>query len=131
MSGKSGGIRPIIYLLVVVLLGGSGWWVVRRSAVEPVTVLSWLAGKPLFQAAQTLTGHDDIVQSVSISPDGSTFVSGSDDNTIKIWDLATGRLRQTLTGHEHWVSSVSISPDGSTLVSGSADKTIKIWRVTP
>jgi WD40 repeat protein len=130
MSGKSSGIPPIIYLLLVVLLGGSGWWVVRQSDFEPIAVLSWLAGDPLFQADQTLTGHDDIVQSVSISPDGNTLVSGSDDNTIKIWDLATGQLRQTL-GHDDIVQSVSISPDGSTLVSGSADRTIKIWRVTP
>ena len=93
--------------------------------------LSGVSGNLPFQAAQTLTGHDNGVRSVSISPDGSTLVSGSWDNTIKIWNLATGQLRQTLTGHDNYVLSVSISPDGSTLVSGSSDNTIKIWRVTP
>jgi hypothetical protein len=47
--------------------------------------LSGLADNPPFQAAQTLTGHDHWVSSLSISPDGSTLVSGSADNTIKIW----------------------------------------------
>lgn len=59
-----------------------------------------------------------------------TIVSGgSRDGTIKIWDLATGKLLRTLTGHSEVVLSVAISPDGQTIVSGSDDKTIKIWRL--
>lgn len=50
MSEKSGGIHPIvkIYLLLAVLLGGSGWWVVRQSDFEPITIVSRLAGNPMF-----------------------------------------------------------------------------------
>ncbi|MEE6162573.1 hypothetical protein U9R62_14780 [Cylindrospermopsis raciborskii DSH] len=55
------------------------------------------------------------------------MVSASLDNTIKIWDMATGREKHTLTGHQSSVYSVTISPDGKTLVSASGDKTIKIW----
>jgi len=77
----------------------------------------------------TLTGHSDWVRSVAISSDGNTLVSGSADNTIKIWHLGTGVLKSTLTGHSKPILSVAISPDGNTLVSGSADKTIKIWNL--
>ncbi|MCU0516728.1 MAG: hypothetical protein MUC60_07630 [Oscillatoria sp. Prado101] len=60
---------------------------------------------------------------------GKTLVSGSNDKTIKIWNLDTGTLQNTLTGHTDTVYSVAISPDGKTLVSGSNDHTIKIWRM--
>jgi WD40 repeat protein len=60
---------------------------------------------------------------------GKTLVSGSYDNTIKIWNLGTGKLQKTLTGHTNGVFSVAISPNGKTLVSGSSDKTIKIWNL--
>ncbi len=76
---------------------------------------------------RTLKGHTWTVNSVAISSDGSTIVSGSDDKTIKIWDLATGTEKRTLTGHIQWVHCIAISPDGSTIVSGSYDNTIKIW----
>ncbi|MFM7405845.1 MAG: protein kinase domain-containing protein [Cuspidothrix sp.] len=77
----------------------------------------------------TLTAHSKGVIAVAISRDGQTLVSGSDDDTIKIWNLGTGELKSTLTGHSSSVWSLAISPDGQTLVSGSSDDTIKIWRL--
>ncbi|MDZ8228113.1 MAG: WD40 repeat domain-containing protein, partial [Nostoc sp. ChiVER01] len=77
----------------------------------------------------TLTGHDNFVWSVSFSPDGKTLASGSDDKTIKLWNLDTGKEIRTLTGHDNFVWSVSFSPDGKTLASGSEDKTIKLWNL--
>ena len=38
----------------------------------------------------TLTGHSDFVESVAYSPDGKHIVSGSRDNTVKIWDAQSG-----------------------------------------
>jgi WD40 repeat protein len=60
---------------------------------------------------------------------GKTLASGSYDNTIKLWNLATGEEIRTLRGHSQSVRSIAISPDGKTLASGSADNTIKIWRL--
>ncbi|GCA74180.1 protein TolB [Microcystis aeruginosa NIES-2520] len=76
-----------------------------------------------------LEGHDFWVNSVNFSLDGKTLVSGSWDNTIKLWNVETGQEIRTLKGHDGLVFSVNFSPDGKTLVSGSWDKTIKLWNV--
>ncbi|MFN9674579.1 MAG: protein kinase domain-containing protein, partial [Microcystis sp.] len=78
---------------------------------------------------KTLTGHSNWVYSVVYSPDGRYLASGGSDNTIKIWEVATGRELRTLTGHSDFFRSVVYSPDGRYLASGSFDKTIKIWEV--
>jgi WD40 repeat protein len=76
-----------------------------------------------------LEGHQDHVYSVSFSPDGKILASGSRDNTIKLWNIATGKEISTLYGHQKPVDSVSFSPNGKTLASGSADTTIKLWNL--
>ena len=73
---------------------------------------------------QTLTGHSDSVTSVAFSPDGRTLASGSRDDTIRLWDVATRRSIATLTGY-----SPVFSPDGRTLAAGSNNNTIKLWDV--
>ncbi|MBQ2304165.1 MAG: hypothetical protein II256_07095 [Bacteroidales bacterium] len=80
-----------------------------------------------FQCLQTLTGHSSYVFSVAYSPDGTKIVSGSRDNTVKIWNANTGQCLQTLKGHSDWVVSVAYSPNRTKIISGSYDETIKIW----
>ncbi len=70
-----------------------------------------------------------IINSIAITPDGKTLVSGSGDGTIKLWNLEKEEQIRTFTGHSDWVSSVAISPDGKTFASGSGDKTIKLWNL--
>ncbi|MHC4439237.1 MAG: protein kinase domain-containing protein, partial [Planctomycetota bacterium] len=79
------------------------------------------------QSRMTLRGHGVWVASIAISPDGNRIISGSGDDTIKVWDAATGDEVMTLRGHKYGVNSVAFSPDGKRIVSGSDDKTIKIW----
>ncbi|CUU07126.1 delta-60 repeat domain-containing protein [Candidatus Kryptobacter tengchongensis] len=74
-------------------------------------------------------GHTDDVTSVAISSDGKYIVSGSQDKTIKLWDISTGREIRTFKGHTDWITSVAISPDGKYVISGSYDKTLKIWDI--
>jgi hypothetical protein len=81
----------------------------------------------IYQPKTTLRGHDREVTSVAFSPDGTRIVSGSDDNTLKVWDAQTLQVTLTLSGHEGPVFSVAFSPDGTRIVSGSADDTLKVW----
>jgi hypothetical protein len=62
-----------------------------------------------------------------VTPEGRRVVSGSDDKTLKVWDLETGRTRSTLEGHAGLVSACAVAPDGLRVVSASYDKTLKVW----
>lgn len=76
---------------------------------------------------RTFSGHGSTVYSAMFSPDGARVVSGSDDKTIRVWDVATGLLLQTLTGHSNRIVSTVFSSDGMCIVSASYDKTSRLW----
>jgi dipeptidyl aminopeptidase/acylaminoacyl peptidase len=108
-----------------VTLSFPGW---KAAKVAPATFD--IPVDPLPQGPKQrarLRGHTNEVRSIAITPDGRTLISASNDRTIKIWDLATGRERTTLRGHKGPVAMVAISPDGRTLASGGDDGTVKLW----
>ncbi|MBA2307079.1 hypothetical protein H0W26_03020 [Candidatus Dependentiae bacterium] len=54
-------------------------------------------------------------------------LTGSHDNTARLWDVKTGKLLKVLEGHTHRVISVAYSPKGDKLLTGSYDETARLW----
>jgi signal transduction histidine kinase/WD40 repeat protein/streptogramin lyase/GTPase SAR1 family protein len=72
--------------------------------------------------------HNSAVKSIAVSPDGKYILSGSEDNTAKLWETATGKEIRTFKGHRSWVCGVCFSPDGKFVLTGSYDHTLKLWK---
>ncbi|KNZ77573.1 hypothetical protein J132_05107 [Termitomyces sp. J132] len=65
---------------------------------------------------------------VAFSPDGKSIVSGSNDQSVRVWDASSGaQLQKELNGHTGSVTSVAFSPDGKSIVSGSDDQSVRVW----
>ncbi|MEE8146090.1 MAG: hypothetical protein V3T24_00680, partial [Longimicrobiales bacterium] len=96
---------------VVVMVAGVAWFGLPRGSASTAT----------------LRGQGGAVYSVAFSPDGTQLVSGSNDWTVRLWDVASGTVTATLRGHMGGVGSVAFSPDGTRLVSGSFDRTVRLW----
>jgi WD40 repeat protein/tRNA A-37 threonylcarbamoyl transferase component Bud32 len=77
-----------------------------------------------------LRGHTDSVYALAVSPDGRTLATGGLDQTLILWDLATGRPRATLAGHAGPVLRATFSPDGRTLATLASDRQgpgVRLW----
>ena len=68
------------------------------------------------------------MRSVCLSPNGRWALSGSGDNTLKLWEITTGRCLQTFQGHTDGVNSVCLSTDGRWILSGGSDNTLRLWQ---
>ncbi len=80
--------------------------------------------------SRVLLGHTYRIWSVAISPDGRWLVTGSQDNTARLWDLNAenpAAESRELKGHTESILSVAISPDSRWLVTGSQDDTARLW----
>ena len=74
-------------------------------------------------------GKDLWVTAVVFSPDGKLLASSSMDNTVKVWDTATGECLKTFVGKEKWIWTVAYSPDGQTVASGGDDNLVRLWNI--
>ncbi|KAF5340202.1 hypothetical protein D9611_007895 [Ephemerocybe angulata] len=110
----------------------------RVKAQEDAAQREWKEGvedifgpvpKDLPPPPPPLSGHASSVTSAAFSWDGTKIVSGSDDQTVRVWDALTGELQTVLEGHSTYVVSVAFSPDGKDVVSGSYDNTVRVWDV--
>jgi len=76
---------------------------------------------------RALKGHNHFVSDVVMSSDGQFALSGSWDNTLRLWDINAGTTTRRFVGHTSDVLSVAFSADNRQIVSGSRDKHIKLW----
>ncbi len=79
-------------------------------------------------------GHSKAVSAITVTPDGKHLLTGSWDNTIKLWDISTGKEIRTFKGHTQPVNTVAISPNGMYVLSGSNNRgnenrkdSLKVW----
>lgn len=75
---------------------------------------------------QILEGHKEGVRSVAVTPDGRCAVSGSEDGTVRVWNLDTAECR-VLKGHQRAVRAVVVTPDGRCVVSGDYGGWMRVW----
>lgn len=122
-------------------LKGHGGWVTQiattpavpdmiLSASRDKTIIMWSLTREDTNygiAKRALKGHNHFVSDVVISSDGQFALSGSWDNTLRLWDLSSGQTTRRFVGHTKDVLSVAFSADNRQIVSGSRDHTIKLW----
>uniref|UniRef100_A0A669EN48 Pleiotropic regulator 1 n=1 Tax=Oreochromis niloticus TaxID=8128 RepID=A0A669EN48_ORENI len=82
---------------------------------------------PPWKLFRVISGHLGWVRSIAVEPGNQWFVTGSADRTIKIWDLASGKLKLSLTGHISTVRGVAVSNRSPYLFSCGEDKQVKCW----
>jgi len=71
--------------------------------------------------------HTDRVWAVAFSPDGTRVLTGSADNTARLWGAATGEAVAILAEHTGQVTAIAFSPDGTRILTGSEDNTARLW----
>src|SRR5262249_4105052 len=74
--------------------------------------------------------HQGQVTSLAVTPDGRTAVSVSEDGTVRLWEVASGRQALSFHGHCAEVLSLAVSPDGRVVATGSDDFTVLLWDAT-
>ena len=108
--------KPLVVALPItaLLFANVGYWAFRSPVEEPALLA-------------TFRGHTAPVSAIAISADKRTLASGSEDESAKIWDLATGKALFTLKGHKQDVRALGFSADGKMLATGWQD--VKLWDV--
>jgi WD40 repeat protein len=112
-------------------LTGSTFWL-GSCGLTLALLATCLAQEPRDAGGRTPPSKFDVgspVLSVAVTPDGKYVVSGSGDEMVRLWDLATGNEVRRFTGHEEPVWSVAVTPDGKYVVSGSGDNTVRLWEL--
>lgn len=93
---------------------------------KPTGILSSLELVP--KEERTLRGHRSYVSTVTFNPDGTLLASGGDDKTVKVWEVASGKLTHTITGYRDVVFDISFYNNENIAVAGG-DPDIFLWQV--
>ncbi len=113
----------VLVALVASIIVAAVLVIARHGTLQTQTAVTGFENAGL---VRTLMGHTSQVQSIVFAPDSHTLISGSLDNTIRLWDVESGATLHTVdVGEPVW--SIALSPDGHLLASASKDKTIRLW----
>lgn len=136
MTNKQISAKVFTAIAVVTTIGISAM-PMFKAVSQPLTPISTLTAQAPANTWQnvrpirTIEAHSGSVGAIAISANGQLIASGSDDGTIKVWNLKTGQLIRALTGHTDTIWALAISPNGQTLASSSAtnDGSLKLWNL--
>ena len=78
---------------------------------------------------RSLSGQTDFIRGIEYSPDGNYLISGSFDQTIRIWSTKDGSLIRTITEKDR-IWGIALSPDGQLIASASNDHMVRLWQVS-
>lgn len=93
------------------------------------TIGIWIYDVETCEPIELITGHTGPVNSIVFAPNGSSFVTASDDNTARLWNTVTCQHKVSYLGHSDVINAVDISPDGKRIVTASDDKDIRLWNL--
>ena len=119
-------VQPLESLVLAIQTIGENQEKLPQQILAPVqNSLNQVTNKA--RVSIPLYGHEDYVNSVAISADGQTIISGGFDRTVRLWNNQGLPLAEPFRGHQDYVSCATISANGQTIVSGDRDGTVRLW----
>ncbi|MFN4258080.1 MAG: c-type cytochrome domain-containing protein [Gemmataceae bacterium] len=103
---------------------------VRELKLDDQLTSTSAAAPVAADAALPFAGHTAPVTCVSFSPNGQWVLTGSADQTLRLWQVPTGGAARRFVGHADAITALAWSGDGRRIISGSADRTVRVWDVS-